>query len=190
MRRKLVMFIGAGIVLLTAAALVVVFVLLRSGAPSAEQAMLQRVRGSADPGSAKILVNRAWGDGRLVLTRYDQGTQHRLALGFTIERSRGWRLAAYTEETVEPTDVVVGSLLVASSEGGEGQPPWSAAAGQIKDNRIVRVEIRWASGDVTSAQRRNGAYLVLLEGTTTPLEARYLAKDGTEVAKVPIEGAR
>lgn len=189
MRRKLVWIIGGGVLAVAAIVAVIVLVIAPGGAASPSAAILERI--SDDPGgdAPKVLVDREWGEGRFVLASYGGSDEHRLALGFAVEQAGGWRLAAYTEETVKSTDVVVASLLVASSEGGTGQPPWSAAAGEISDDRVVRVEIRWASGAVTSAPRTNGAYLVLDEGTTTPLEARYLAKNGTEIAKVPIEGA-
>ncbi len=189
MRRRLLWIIGAGILPLLAVVLVVVFVVLPGGAESPNEAILERVNENADPGTPKVLVGREWGEGRLVVASFENGDDHRLALGFVIERGRGWRLAAYTEETVDRKDVVVGSLLVASSEGGAGQPPWSAAAGELRGTNIARVEIRWASGATSSATVRDNAYLVIQEGTTTPLEARYLTGDGTEIAKVPIEGS-
>lgn len=181
--------IGAGVLPILVVTLVVVLLVLPTGAASAKDAILERVQEKADPSSAKVLISRRWGDGRLVLASYESGKDHKLALGFTIKQARGWRVAAYTDETVEKTDVVVGSLLIASSEGGAGQPPWSAAAGELRGHGIAQVEVRWASGDVTSGTRRNDAYLVVQEGTTTPLEARYLGEEGAEVAKIPIEGS-
>ncbi len=188
MRRKQVWIIGGGVLVAAAIALAVILLFLPGGASSPSAAILERI-GDNGAGEAKVLVDREWGEGRFVLASYGGSGEHRLALAFAIEQGGGWRLAAYTEETVSAKDVVVASLLVASSEGGAGQPPWSAAAGEISDDRIVRVEVHWASGSVTSAPRTKGGYLVLDEGTTTPLEARYLAKDGTEIAKVPIEGS-
>ena len=170
-----------------AVVLVVVFVVLPSGADTAHAAILERVNETATPGTAKLLVSREWGEGRLVLVSFERGNDHRLALGFVIERGRGWRLAAYTDEKADRKDVVVGSLLIASSEGGTGQPPWSAAAGELRGTTIGRVEIRWASGAKSSAEAQDNAYLVIQQGTTTPLEARYFASDGSEIAKVPIE---
>lgn len=189
MRRKLVWIIGGGVLAAAAIVVVLALVIAPGGATSPGAAVLERI--SDDPGgdTPRVLVDREWGDGRFVLASYGGSAEHRLALGFALEHAGGWRLAAYTEETVKSTDVVVASLLVASSEGGTGQPPWSAAAGEISDDLVVRVEIRWASGEVTSAPRTNGAYLVLNEGTTTPLEARYLSKTGTEIAKVPVNGS-
>lgn len=188
MRRSFLWIIGAGIVLLAAAVLVVLFVLRPAGASSANAAILGRINEQSDVENARVLVTRGWDEGRFVLAAYDKGDVHRLALGFAMEQRRGWHLTAYTEETVTGNDIRgIGSLLVASSDGGPGQPPWSAAAGQIAENSVVRVEIRWASGDSATATRVNGAYLVLQEGTTTPLEARYLTKEGAERAKVPIE---
>lgn len=169
--------------------MVVVFVAIPGGAPSANQAILERLEERGDPDTPRVLVNHGWGEGRLILGAYRRGEDLRLALGFVIERGRGWQLAGYTEETVTSRDVGVGSLLVASSEGGDGQPPWSVAAGHLVDQRVQEVEISWASGDVSSSSRKNNAYLVIQEGTTVPLEARYLSGDGVEIAKVPIEGS-
>jgi hypothetical protein len=177
--------VGAGIPVL-AVVLVVVFLVLPTGSDSASAAILERVNESADAGTARVLISRDWGEGKILLASFEQGEDGQLALGFAVERGRGWRLTAYTEERAERKDVVVGSLLVASSEGGAGQPPWSAAAGELRGTNIHRVVIRWASGETSSAFAKNNAYLVLQEGTTTPLEARYLAKDGNEIAKVPI----
>lgn len=183
--QRRVLLTVAGVVVAIAAAAVVVLLFVRpGGADTPNEAVIDRIGERADE-APTILVNRDWGEGRLVLTSYDSGDEHRLALAFAL-RQNGWRLAAYTEETVELDDVGVGSLLVTSHEGGAGQPAWSAAAGELRDERIERVEIRWASGAVTSAPRTNDAYLVLSPGTTTPLEARFLGRGGTEIARVPI----
>jgi hypothetical protein len=187
MRRRLWWIVGAAVVVLAAVSFLTAIVFLASGASSADAAMLDRVGERADVGHPKVHLSRKWGEGRFVVASYSSVEGRRLALGFVLEQRRGWRVIAYTEEAARDKDVGVGSLLVASSDGGTGQPPWSAAAGVISDNDVIKVEIRWASGEVTSAIRHNGAYLVLERGTTTPLEARFLAKDGSEVAKVPIE---
>lgn len=185
-RRFLAMIAGVAVAI-AAVALVVVLFLRPGGADSPSEALADRIGERADE-APRILVNREWGEGRLVLASYDTGDDHQLALAFAIQQT-GWRLAAYTEESVKPDDVGVGSLLVTSHEGGTGQPAWSVAAGELSDDRIERVEIRWASGSVTSAPRTNDAYLVLSPGTTTPLEARYLGRAGIEIARVPIEGS-
>ncbi|HYZ92496.1 MAG TPA: hypothetical protein VFA34_08890 [Actinomycetota bacterium] len=186
MRRRMLWIVGAVLLPLLAVLLLLVFFVLPGGSDSASAAILDRVTQTADNDTAKLLIDREWGDGRLLLASFEKGAESRLALGFAIERGRGWRLAAYTEERAERRDVVVGSLLVASSEGGTGQPPWSAAAGELRGTNIHRVIIRWASGETSSAFAKDNAYLVVQRGTTTPLEARYLAKDGNEIAKVPI----
>jgi hypothetical protein len=186
MRRTHVLLIGGAVAFIAALALLVVLIVRTGAAPTANAAVLERIEKKADPRSARILVNRSWGEGRFVLARYQQGPKRRLALGFVLEQGGGWRLTAYTEKTVKLDDVGVASLLVASSEGGPGQPAWSAAAGEFGKGGS-RVEIRWASGDVAAAARINSAYLVLQAGTTTPLEARYLAEDGREIARVPID---
>lgn len=187
-RRTIYLLTGATVVAVVAVVVGVVLLLSPRGAPSPEAALIERVGEPAE--DRRVIANRRWGDGRLILLAYDRGNAHRLALGYAGRRGDDWHLVAFTEETVKSNDVVVASLLLASSEGSEGQPPWSAAAGELSDERIEKVEIRWASGDVTSAERSNGGYLVLQQGTTTPLEARYLSGDGVEIAKVPIEGSR
>jgi hypothetical protein len=163
------------------------FVVLPPGAESAPAAAVEHVDERADAGSSKVLTQQDWGEGQLVLVGYERRGVKRLGLAFASDELRGWRVTSYTEETAEPDDVVVGSLLVASSQGGDGQPAWSAAVGQLIDDRIDRVEIKWASGDSSFAPRVSDAYLVVQKGTTTALEARYLSKEGAEIAKVPVE---
>ncbi|MGH2670542.1 MAG: hypothetical protein ACRDH5_15750, partial [bacterium] len=125
MRRRLIWIIGAGVLAVIAAVLVVVFLVLPNGASSANAAILERLETRADAETPRVLNNQDWGDGRLVLAAYRTGKELTLALGFVIEEGGGWQLAGYTEENVKSNDVGVGSLLVASSEGGPGQPPWS-----------------------------------------------------------------
>jgi len=187
MRRRLVWIIGAGIVVLAAVFVFVALVVVSSGAPTADAAMLEKVRERSEDADVKVVASRRWGEGRFIVATYPTENGSRVALGFALEQRRGWRITAYTEETAQPKDVGVGSLLVASSDGGTGQPPWSVATGILSDGNIARVEIRWASGEVTAARQRDSAYLVIESGTTTPLEARFLAKDGSEIAKVPID---
>ena len=165
----------------------VLFVALPPGADSASAAAVEHVEERSDRGSAKVLTQQDWGEGQLVLVAYERRGVKRLALAFASDELRGWRVTSYTEETAEPDDVVVGSLLIASSDGGDGQPAWSAAVGQLIDDRIDRVEIKWASGESSLAPRVSDAYLVVQKGKTTAREARYLAKDGAEIAKVPVE---
>ena len=189
MRRRLIWIIGAGVLAALAAALVIVFLVLPGGEPTANAAILERLENRADADTPRVLNSQEWGDGRLIVAAYKTGKELTLALGFVVEEGGGWRLAGYTEENVSSNDVGVGSLLVASSEGGPGQPPWSVAAGHLVDKRVKSVEIRWASGDVSASPRRSNSYLVVQRGTTTPLEARYLGDEGVEIAKVPIEGS-
>jgi hypothetical protein len=179
--------IGLGLVtLVVAAALVFLFIVAPSGGSSATQAALDRVAGKADRGSAKVLAQRDHGDGELVLVGYDRGGVRRLGLAFTSKQLRGWRVQSYTEEPVEPDDVVVGSLLVASSPGGSGQPPWSAAVGELLDRRIDRVQVTWANGTRSIGARTGDAYLVVEDAKTRAVEARYLDDKGAEIAKVPV----
>lgn len=186
MRRRAVL-IGATVVVVLALAGVGAIAFSRQGEDSAEAAVLDHVAERADTGTSKTLAQQKWGNGQLVLVGYERNGVRRLGLAFSSKGFGGWRVGSYTEESVEPDDVVVGSLLVASSEGGEGQPAWSAAVGELIDSRIDRVEVKWASGESGFGPRTGDAYLVVEEGTTIALEARYLSKDGAEIAKVPVE---
>lgn len=177
------------IVAFAAIAIVVLTVVAPSGAGSASDAALAHVSGRGDAGTGQVLTQQDWGDGQLVLVSYERQGAKRLGLAFASKQLRGWRVGAYTEESVEPDDVVVGSLLIASSDGGGGQPAWSAAVGELIDSRIDRVEIKWATGETTMAPRVNDSFLVVEEGTTNALEARFLADDGSEIAKVPVGSA-
>ena len=186
MRRRLVLGIITALILVAGAA-AALFIVFPAGADTAEGAVLDHIDERADANSARVLADREWGEGRLVLAGYARSGERRLGVAFATEGRRGWHVGAYTDRLVQPTDVVIGSLVVARSEGGKGQPAWSAAAGELGDPRIEKVEIRWASGDTSSADRTNDAYLVVQRGSTTALDARYVTDDGTEIAKVPIE---
>ncbi len=186
-RRVLLIVTGGLIAVLVIAAALISLVVVPAGSESPQGAVLEHVDERADDGTARVLAQRDWGEGQLVLVGLDRRGAKRLGLAFAADQTRGWRVTSYTEESVEPDDVVVGSLLIASSPGGDGQPAWSAAVGQLLDDRIDRVEIKWASGESSFAARVTDAYLVVQKGTTKALEARYLAKDGAEIAKVPVE---
>lgn len=184
-RRWWVLALALGVV---GAAAVLMFVVFPSGSDSASAAMLAHVEDRADDGSARVLVEQEWGDGQLVLARYETGGTTQIGLGFAAESTRGWRITSYTEQPADPDDVAVGSLLVAQSPGGSGQPPWSAAVGELSDGRIDRVEVIWSDGQTTSGSRSNDAYLVVTEGDADPQTTRYLTADDTEIAKVPVTG--
>ena len=181
-------------ILIAIAALVIVagavffLVIAPAGTGSASTAALARVKPKADAGSAKVLAEQDWGGGRFVLVGYDHSGTRRLGLAFSAKGMRGWRVSAYTEKTVEADDVVVGSLLVASSNGGSGQPAWSAAVGELVDTRIDKIQVKWANGTEGLGPRTDKAYLVVSKGRTTANEVDYLANDGTEIAKVPVSG--
>ncbi len=186
MRRR-ARLVVLGVVVLIALAAVLLFVVFPSGAGSVEEAAVERVSERADNGSARALARMEWGGGELVLIGYDREGERRLAIAYIQDALRGWRVRAYTEEAVEPNDVVVGSLVVAKSAGGGGAPSWSVAAGQLEDPRIQRIEVRWASGGTSTADRAEDSYLVTQEGETDALQIRYLTEDGTEIATVPVE---
>jgi hypothetical protein len=188
MRRR-VLFVGSAVIFLALLA-GVFLVVAPAGSGSAQGAALHHVRDRADRGTATVLASRAWGDGRLVLVGYQMRGVRRLGLAFAAKQIRGWRVSSYTEKAVEPDDVVVGSLLVAMSGGGKGQPPWSAAVGELIDSRIARVQIHWASGATSTAPRTDDAYIVVERDITEALEARYLSRSGSEIARVPVAGKR
>lgn len=184
-RRGVVIGLSA-VTVVAVAALIFLFLIAPSGGSSASDAAIDHVRTRADRGTVQVLARRDHGDGELVLVGYDRQGVRRLGLAFTSKQLRGWRIQSYTEEPVEPDDVVVGSLLVASSPGGAGQPAWSAAVGELLDRRIDRVQITWANGTKTVGERTGNAYLVVEGARTRAVEARYLDEDGTEIAKVPV----
>lgn len=186
MSRRILLIVGGLIVVLAAAAAVFLFVIAPQGGETAQAAVLDHVEERADADTAEVLTQQDWGEGQLVLVGYERRGVRRLGLAFTATQLRGWKVRTYTEESVEPDDVVVGSLLIASSEGGEGQPAWTAAVGEVTDSRIDRVEIAWASGTKALGPRVADAYMVVERGATTGKEARYLAKDGAVIARVPI----
>ncbi len=168
-------------------AAVFLFVIAPGGGDTAEAAVLDHVSDRADSGTAKVLAQQDWGDGQLVLVGYEGRGARRLGIAFASEQFRGWKVGSYTEESVEPDDVVVGSLLIASSDGGDGQPPWTAAVGELIDDRIQRVEAKWASEETSLGPRTNDAYMAVQREVTTATEARYLADDGAEIARVPVD---
>src|SRR5688572_1617049 len=135
MSRRLLLIIGGSVVAIAALAALYLFVIAPGGEDSAQAATLEHVSDRADGGSAKVLTQHDWGEGQLVLVGYDRRGVRRLGIAFAAEGFRGWKVTSYTEETVEPDDVKVGSLLVASSDGGAGQPPWTAAVGELLDSR-------------------------------------------------------
>lgn len=184
-RRGVVIGLSA-VTVLVALACVFLFIIAPSGGNSATDAALDHVTGRADRGTAEVLARRDHGEGELVLVGYDRRGVRQLGIAFASKQLRGWRVGSYTEEPVEPDDVVVGSLLVASSAGGSGQPAWSAAVGELLDRRIERVQITWANGTKTVGARTGDAYLVVEGARTRAVQARYLDKDGTEIAKVPV----
>jgi hypothetical protein len=186
--RRLAVWIAVAVVAVAAAA-AVLFVLFPSGSDTAVDAALAEVRSREEATDAAVLAERPWGDGTLVLVGFGSRADRKLALVFAVERSRGYRAASYTAERADTSDVKVGSLLLATSEGGSGQPAWSAAYGELADERIVKVEIRWRDEQKTSAERQGGAYLVVREAQVEASEARYLDKDGTEIAAVPVPDA-
>jgi hypothetical protein len=184
-RRAVVLVAGAVIIVL---ALVALFVWFPAGTSSSDAAVLDRID-NMTPGAgatATVLAKKDWGKGQLVLVGYTRHADRKLGLAFVTHGPRGWRLGSYTEETAAKTDIVIGSLLVASSEGGSGQPAWSAAVGELTDTRIARVEVTWSNGQTSVGTTVDKAYLVTETGTTTAKSARYISKDGTEIAKVPI----
>ena len=179
----------AVVVVLIAAAGVFLFVVAPAGSSTAGDAAIAHVKENADPGTAKVLAQQQWGDGSLVLVGYDRRGARRLGLSFADEGIRGWRIASYTEKQVEPDDVVVGSLLVAHSGGGKGQPAWSAAVGELVDTRIDRIQVKWSTGQPGLAPATGKAYLVVSRGSANANEVVYLAKDGTEIARVPVSAS-
>lgn len=178
-------WIPAGAALIVALGAGAVIVGAPAGLPSAEDVVLNATANDA-MSEPEVLVDRDWGDGRLLVVGFEgtDGRRH-LAVTFAIDHGRGWRLGGYTEQQAQGDDVRVGSLLVATSEGGEGQPPWTAAYGELSDDRITRVEIVW-DGETTAATLVDRAYLSVREGRDPPATVRYRSDDGEEIAEVPV----
>jgi hypothetical protein len=118
--------------------------------------------------------------------RFDRHGDRMLRLAFASHGTRGWRAGGATEKRADLSDVAVGSLLVARSVGGKGQPPWSVAAGELGDKRIERIDVRWSAGPATSGSRENGAYLVVQQGTAQVTSVSFSSKEGAEIATVPV----
>lgn len=184
MRRSWV-FIGAGIFVAGAAAALLLFVFAPAGVATPEAAMRAHIV-DADANSTRLLVGRTWGKGEIIVAAFSTRGERRLAVAFVSKSWRGWRVAAYTNQQALISDVVVGSLLVASSEGGKGQPPWSVAVGEVGDPRVASVEVFWGPGDITSGPRTNDAYLVVHRGTSQAQFVRYLDSHRVELARVPV----
>jgi hypothetical protein len=177
----------AALALVLAVLAVTVIVWRPAGDTDAAAAARGPLEDRARRGSLRVPIVRRWGHGALTLAVFDDRSgSRRVAFGFAIDRGRGWRLVASTERAVNLTDVSVGSLLVTTSSGGTGQPAWTAVYGEVGDARIATVEVRWDAGAPTAAERRRNAYLAVRSGVHKPLLARYLAANGSEVAKVPI----
>lgn len=133
-----------------------------------------------------VLLDQPWGQGRHVLirTRRDQRTY--LSVSVVSDHGRGWRVTRRAIEQSDPSDVVVGSLLLASSEGDEEHPPWTAVFGELADPGIGRVEVVWSDGTTSAATASSPAYLVVASGLREAVEVRFQGPDGAEVARVPV----
>ena len=157
------------------------------GTRDAEAAVIGELEDRAASGTTEIVDQRAWGQGRLVVGGWlDTSGARYLGLTFVIDRGRGWIVAGSTSDEVTSGDVGVGSLLVASSPGGAGQPAWSAAYGELSDDRVERVEVTWADDTMTSDDRSGDGYLIARTGVVDAREVRYLDAEGAEVARVPV----
>jgi hypothetical protein len=186
MRLTRVARLGISLGVLVAVAAVLLIVVFPAGASTAVTAAAEKVQATADAGTVRVLITRKWGGGELVLLRFDRRGERMLRLAFASKGLRGWRAAGATEKRADLSDVAVGSLLVAKSAGGKGQPPWSVAAGELGDKRIERIEVKWSSGPATTGNRENDAYLVVQRGSVGVTSVRYGTKDGTEIATVPV----
>lgn len=175
-------------VLVLVLAAIGVLVLRPSGADEAVAAAFARVADEDEEAEPELLLEREWGEGRFVLLGYD-ADERTLGLAFAIDRGRGWRIAGWTSQPSDLEDVSVGSMLIASSSGGDGQPPWVAVFGELGDDRIVRVEVEWSEGEPTAADREGDAYFVVRPDGVEPTFVRYLDADDEEVAKVSAQAA-
>jgi len=176
----------ASLTIVAVVAALLLFVVFPSGASTGVAAATDKLAARADQGTVRVLITQPWGGGQLILVRFDHRGQRMLRLAFVSHAVRGWRTGGVTEKRAEITDVAIGSLLVARSPGGKGQPPWSVAAGELGDPRIQRIDVRWATGPTTTGGRQNDSYFVVQRGTGRPVSIRYATKNGTEIATVPV----
>jgi hypothetical protein len=178
--------LGISLSVLIFIAAVLLFVVFPAGQSTAVAAATTKLGSLADAGTVRVRITQKWGNGELVLIRFDEKGVRMLRLVYATHGARGWRAAGTTEQRADITDVAVGSLLVARSPGGKGQPPWSVAAGELGDPRIRGIQVRWSSGATTTGPRQNDSYLVVKQGTLNVASVRYVSKDGTEIATVPV----
>jgi hypothetical protein len=176
--------LGVTLTVLIVVAAVLVFVVFPAGQGTPVAAATSKLK--ADSGTVRVLVTTKWGDGEFVLVRFDSAGKRMLRLVFASKGARGWRSADATQQRADITDVAVGSLIVARSKGGKGQPPWSVAAGELGDPRIRTVAVRWSNGRTTTGARQNDSYLIVDGGTSSVSSVRYVAGDGAEIATVPV----
>lgn len=176
------------VVALVAIAAVLLFVVFPAGASTAVAAATSDLNSKADDGTVRVLITQKWGNGELVLIRFDRRGERMLRLTFASKGTRGWRAAGSTDQRADLTDVAVGSMLVARSQGGKGQPPWSAVAGELGDRRIQRIEVAWTQGPRTTDARQNDSYLVVQRGVLDASSVRFVASEGAEIATVPVAG--
>lgn len=135
-----------------------------------------------------VLIDKPWGDGLLVLVASGDAVRtRRLSLSFVIDDGRGWRVVKRAVQTADRSDVSVGSLLLATSTGGPGQPAWSAAFGELGVDGIQSVEITWNDATSTRDVRVGGSYLVVRTGAHSGISVRYLDAAGGELAVVPVD---
>ena len=176
--------LGISLFVLILVVALLLFVVFPSGRSTAVAAATSKL--TADSGTVRVLITQKWGNGELVLIRFDKKGDRMLRLVYATHGKRGWRAAGTTDQRADITDVAVGSLLVARSAGGKGQPPWSVAAGELGDPRIQGTQVRWSSGSTTTGARQDDSYLVVRQGTFNVVSVRYASKDGTEIATVPV----
>ena len=176
--------LGISLTVLVAVIALLLFVVFPSGQNTAVAAATSKLR--ADTGTVRVLVSQRWGGGELVLVRFDRAGKRMLRLVYAAHGTRGWRATGTTTQRADITDVAVGSLLVARSSGGSGQPAWSVAAGELGDPRIEAIQVKWTTGQTTTGRRENDSYLVIERGTMQVASVRFTSKDGSEIATVPV----
>lgn len=158
--------------------------------PDAKTAAVQASL-DAQESMPSVLIDQPWGKGTfVVIGSGDPVTVRRLSLSFVAPQRGGFKVVKRASQTAARTDVTVGSLLLASSPGAEGQPAWSAAFGEIVDPAIATISVMWGDGTATQAPKNSTSYLVVRAGVHAAISVRYLDASGAERAVVPVDAPR
>src|SRR5205814_121594 len=80
--------LGISLTIVVAVVALLLFVVFPSGQSSAVAAATSKL--SADSGTLRVLITQKWGNGELVLIRFDRAGKRMLRLVFAAHGARGW----------------------------------------------------------------------------------------------------